>query len=344
MAEEDEIKMKICLIGEFRSTPDEGYTNVATNLARELAKHHEVIKLNPWHPLTADFWSSIVKSCPNIIHYLTAPSIFSFWILRALTLRWRNARTIMSALHPDGLSLQRNFAFRKSILTVKPDLVLTHSKEMEEMFSSFGYKTGFIANGVDIQRFQPPSPQSKKQLRKKYGIEEDKFIVLHVGHVKRDRNVQMLCRLQHQHRQVLIIGSSYRRGGDEKLIRELRTYNCIVWLGYFPNIEEVYAMADCYLFPAQEGGCLLLPLSVMEAMACNTPVVTTRFGALPDMFKEGEGFFYADSDTAFLNILDSIRRGEVKVNTRQKVLPYTWENVTRELEEIYARVVSGDGD
>ncbi len=334
--------MRICLLGDFRPTLDEGYTNVASNLARELANRHEVIKLNPWRPFSASFWRNIGKSCPDIIHYLTAPSIFSFWMLRALTLYWRNAKTIMSALHPDGFSLQGNIAFRRSILTIKPDLVLTHSQEMEEMFTRFGYKTGFLANGVDVQRFRPRSTQSKKQLRKKYGIDPEKFIILHVGHIKRDRNVQFLGQVQHEERQVVIVGSTYRGGGDERLYQELSQSGCIIWKSYFQNIEEIYALADCYLFPSQGDGCLLLPLSVMEAMACNLPIVTTRFGALPTMFQEGEGLFFAEKETSFLNLLDRIKRGDVEVNTRQKVLPYTWEKVTEELERIYTNIMDED--
>lgn len=335
--------MKICLIGDFRPTLDEGYTNVAFNLAKELAKRHEVIKLNPWHPLSASFWCNVGKDRPQIIHYFTAPSIFSFWILGALTIYWRGSKTVVSALHPKGLSLQRNLAFRKSILTHKPDLVLAQSQEMEEMFASFGYRTTFFPNGVDVQRFHPHSAQSKKKLRKKYGIGQEKFIILHVGHVKRDRNIQVFGQIQDENRQVLIVGSTYRGGGDGRLIQELSERGCIIWTEYFPNIEEIYALADCYLFPTRGDGCLLLPLSVMEAMACNLPVISTKFGALPTLFQDGEGLFFAEKEGDFLSLLDRIKGGDVAVNTRGKVLPYTWEKVTAELEKIYTRVVSEDG-
>ena len=160
-------KMRICLIGDFRSTLDEGYTNVAYNLHKELAKQHEVIKLNFWHPLSASFWQSLIKARPQIIHYLTAPSIISFWVLRALALYWRGSKTIMSALHPAGLSLQKKMLFKGSIPMLKPDLILAASREMEEMFTNFGCKTGFLPNGVDIDRFHPHTPQSKQQLREK---------------------------------------------------------------------------------------------------------------------------------------------------------------------------------
>jgi glycosyltransferase involved in cell wall biosynthesis len=250
----------------------------------------------------------------------------------------------MSALHPDGLSLQRKVAFRRSIFMIKPDLILAQSGELEEMFTRFGYRTRFFPSGVDVRRFHPRSLQSKEQLREKYGIERDKFIILHVGHIKRDRNVQAFSQIQDKSRQVFIVASSYRGGGDKRLYHELSQIGCIIWRGYFPNIEEIYALADCYVFPAHGDGCLLLPLSVMEAMACNLPVVTTGFGALPTMFSEGDGLFFTKTEKDFLPLLDKIKSGDVEVNTRKKVLPYTWENVTEELERVYTQVMSEDGD
>ncbi len=336
--------MRICLIGDFRSNLDEGYTNIAHNLVTELARRHDIIKLNPRRPLSAAFWRSIMKERPHVIHYLTAPSMLSFWILKALALYWRGSKTMMSALHPDGFALQGKGAFKKMISRLRPDLILTHSGEMEKMLVNFGCKTAFLPNGVDVERFRPyPSPP-KQQLREKYGIDRNKFIILHVGHLKRDRNVQILKQMQDESRQVLIVASTFRGGGDEKLHRELKESGCMVWRGYIPNIEEVYALADCYLFPTLGSGSLLLPLSVMEAMACNLPVISTRFGALPALFQEGDGLFFAQKEEDFLLSLDRIQRGGVKVSTRQKVLPYAWGNVAEELERIYATVVSEGKD
>jgi glycosyltransferase involved in cell wall biosynthesis len=335
--------MRICLIGDFRANLDEGYTNVASNLARELAKCHEVTKLNLWHPLSADFWRNIRNGRPQIIHYFTAPNAISFWILKAMAAYWRGPKTIMSVLHPDGLSLDRNIIFRSSIPLLKPDLLLVHVREIESMFTRFGCKTGFLPNGVDVERFHPHSLQSRGKLREKYGIEPGKFIILHVGHIKKDRNVQIFRQVQGGDKQVLIVASTYRGGGDEKLHRELSRSGCIIWKRYFPNIEEIYALADCYLFPSQESGSLLLPLSVMEAMACNLPVISTRFGALPDIFQEGDGLFFFNKVEEFMPLLDKIKTGNVEVNTRQKVLLHTWENIARKLEEIYKELVSADG-
>ena len=88
--------MRICLLGEFRPVMDEGYTNISTNLSNELAKRHEVIELNPWLPFSNSFWYGLSKSCPDVIHYITAPTIFSFWVLRLLEHSWKIFRKVSS--------------------------------------------------------------------------------------------------------------------------------------------------------------------------------------------------------------------------------------------------------
>jgi len=58
---------------------------------------------------------------------------------------------------------------------------------------------------------------------------------------------------------------------------------------YIKKIEEIYQLSDCYIFPITfEGGGISILLSVLEAMACNLPVVTTKFGGLPAIFKGGD--------------------------------------------------------
>ena len=59
---------------------------------------------------------------------------------------------------------------------------------------------------------------------------------------------------------------------------------------YITHLEEIYALSDCYVFPTTDRRyCVEMPLSVLEAMSCNLPMLTTRFGALPGVFEEASG-------------------------------------------------------
>lgn len=77
-------------------------------------------------------------------------------------------------------------------------------------------------------------------------------------------------------------------------------------------------------------------------MACNLPVITTRFGALPIIFEEGDGLLFAESEREFRNAIENIKDG-VEVKTREKVLSYSWNNIVGRLEEVYAKLIKEKG-
>ena len=84
-----------------------------------------------------------------------------------------------------------------------------------------------------------------------------------------------------------------------------------------------------------------MPLSVMEAMSCNLPVISTRFGVLPDTFSGGEVLFFVQKEEELYEKIQEIKHNTPEVRTREKVLPYSWERVIHQLEGIYDEVISG---
>ena len=340
--------MRICIIGDGTGNIDEGMKKAALHLSQELSRNHQVLLVNPKRVFSKSFWRSIKNFNPQIVHYIPGPSIISFMIVKALAYYCRNIKTVMSAMHPGfygyrGLFYGPYNAFssisKNLIPLLKPNLILVQSPQSERMFTKLGCKTQFLPNGVDTEKFIPVSQANKKELRRKYSINEGKFVILHVGSIKRWRNVRLLKKLRYDNNQVLIVGST-STGRDKGLCQELERDGCLVWTGYVKNIEEVYALSDCYVFPTMEEkiGSIEMPLSVLEAMSCNLPVIATRFGALPRTFDEGDGLIFANKEDNFHQGIGIIKGGHLAVKTRDKALAYSWEDVAKRLEEIYEQI------
>lgn len=325
--------MKICLLGEYSGDLDEGMRKVSSHFAEELRKKHQVLTLDMRNVFTKNFWNAIKNFSPEIIHYIHGPSIMSLILLKVISFYRRDAKTVMSAMHPHFNLLSKRF-----ISLFKPDLILTQSYETETMFKKRGCKMEFLPCGVNVNKFTPITARIKNGLRGNYGINKEKFVILHIGSVKDGRNVQLLEKLQRKNNQVLIVGST-SSGIDQKLQKRLEESGCLVWTKFFKKIEEVFAMADCYIFPVMNRAyCIEMPLTVLEAMACNLPVISTKFGALPRVFEEGDGLFFAEKEKEFYSVLEGINNG-IKIKTRAKVLLYSWENIGKKMEEIYCKII-----
>jgi len=331
--------MKICLIGEYSGNLEEGMRKTAFYLSKELSKHHQVLTLDIKKLFFRDFWRKNKDFNPQVIHYIPGPSVISFIIVKMLAFYSKIAKTVISATHPFLPSFSK-----KIIPLFKPDLILVQSSETEKLFNNLGCETKFLPSGIDVRKLKPSEVKEKRRLREKYGIDKEKFVILHVGPIKEGRGIEIFKNLEAKGYEVIIIGN--RSTGIEKQIyQSIIQSGCKVWTKYFEHIEEIYALSDCYLFPTSPENklnAIEMPLSVLESMSCNLPVITTKFGALPKVFEEGDGLFFVENEREIFMVLEKIKNTNMKVKTREKVLPYSWENIGKRLEKIYSNLIVGE--
>lgn len=313
------------------------------HLADQISKFHETtilpIMQTPYSPfadpriafLSISSLRSLRRTKPDIIHYVPSSGLTPASLLRARTLASYagRPRLLVSCLQLSG----KHF-FRKITSTIKPDLVLVQSHTTADALNRLGLETRQLPNGVDIAKFSPVSSHVKRSLREKYNLGNE-FIILHVGHIKGGRGLKALRNLPNESTKLIVVGST-STPLDKRVARELTERGCVIWRRYFNDIQEIYNLSDCYVFPTLDrSACIEIPLSVLEGMSCNLPVVSTRFGGLPEVFDQGEGLFFAAHEDDFLNAIRALRSTDVPVRTREKVIPYSWERVGETLSSIY---------
>lgn len=334
--------MKICLISEGLASPlDEGLKRFSFSLMKALSKGHRVLGMSKkglsqegfrvepvgmnklllnWH-----LGRRIRHFAPDVICYIPASSGTFYGFVRARVLRWygQKARMILISLQPRVYSsLEASWISR-----LRPDVVLVQSHRTARALEELGLPTHVVPSGVELDRFAPVSQDQKQRLRQRHGLPPDAFLVLHVGHINDNRGIRLLQALQgHLGTQVLLVGST-STAQDEGLVGELEKAGVFIKREYMPDIQEIYQLSDCYLFQvSSKTAAIELPLSVLEAMACNLPVITTKYGGLADFFPEGDGFLFAETPQEVLEGVSLVKRGQAP-RTRAMVEAFSWENV-----------------
>ncbi len=336
--------MRICLIGNYSSSPDDSHQVSTGRLADNLGKSNKVLPLSVGAVRRLSFWKEIRSFHPEIIHYVPGASLNSFLLVKLLSIYVRNTATVVSVGRPYFSNTSARF-----LRFVKPDLALVQSGVTDHRLQNLGFRTRFLPGGVDVDKFIPVAAETKLALREKYGLDTGKPVLLHVGSVKVGRGVLALAEVQRScpDVQVLILGPT-SVGFSQETKSALETAGCLVRMGYIKDINEMYALSDMYLYPTvvlkdsagrDIADSAEAPLSVFEAMSCNLPIVASRFGALPSMFTEGDGFYFAEPGE-FSKCVRTILSGGQEIKTRERILPYSWPNISKQLESIYCTLLS----
>lgn len=216
---------------------------------------------------------------------------------------------------------------------------------MREVLKLTDFDSGLIEvipEGFDASFFRPAGEGNRKDFMERYGLLEP--FILFVGSLFPYKNVTTLIRAfleikQHIPHTLIIIGKRELYPG---LLQEDER---IRYLGYIHREEIVrfYSYADLLVHPSLAEG---FGLTVLEAMACGTPVVASDRGSLPEVAGDAGLFFDAhDSSALGRLVLDVIRNEALRSNLREKgfrqAKRFSWEKTTEAILQT-CREVSGE--
>jgi glycosyltransferase involved in cell wall biosynthesis len=180
----------------------------------------------------------------------------------------------------------------------RSDLVTVDSHDLGQAAAQYGAQLDQIHTvqwGVDVDLFQPDIDCS--QLRDKLQIEPAAQVVLSARAMSNVYQIHIIVEsipavLQAAPLTIFLIrdyntNQSYKRQIVQQ-IEKLGVGPAVRWLGVLPRWEDniqVYNLADVVLsVPLSDG----TPVSVLEAMACGTPVIASNLPSLREWINDGE--------------------------------------------------------
>ncbi len=345
-------RLRLGVVSEaLKWPPDEALKRTALELVLALQRHGEVLAIGTQgkrHPddrypalclrinrayVSWPLWRRLWTFQPDILFYLPGSGLTFFSLARAAVLRLaclarlRRPLLVLVSIQPHALGRMERWLLR----ALGPVRLVVQSPRRGAELARQGFATHVLAGGVDAGRFCPVGAARREALRRQHGIASGVAVILHVGHLKRDRHVDALVELKRRmpEAQVVLVAST-STVSDLALKTELRRAGVSVLDDYLPHVEELYQIADCYVFPVQDAHhCAEFPLSVLEALACGVPTVTTRFGALPASLPPGAGIQFVDTAeqlyAAVAATLEAGRAGSTKPSRGWTVSAYAWE-------------------
>lgn len=333
---------RLALLCEVLRPPlDEGVRIVSARLAVALARKVEValaaqessqVEGMAVHGVLGDRWfrggalGSFLKGFgPDGILYVpwTSLTARTFLRVRALKARRPGAPVGVLGLQPRGSGLLVRFLSRAG----RPSRVFAMGPEVERDARLLGLPVCRLEGGVDTERFRPLGADSREEIRRRLGLPASDYVVLHVGHLKRGRGVMSLPAAQALEGVQVVLVASTSTEQDVSLRMRLQAAGVRVVDQFVESIQDYYRAADCYLFPVRSSiDSIELPLSVLEAMACNLPVVTTRFGGLPELLDgRGAGARLVSSMEEIPRAVTRMKKDRPVPDHRSLVKDLTWD-------------------
>lgn len=200
-----------------------------------------------------------------------------------------------------------------------------------------------IPLGFDFGRILPPDSTNK--LRYDLGLPTDIPVVAIIGRIVPIKNhslfiqVAELVAKQVTDIHFLIIGDGELRDTCEKQVRDLGLESRVSFTGFLTDLQLVYGCVDVVVLTSINEGT---PVSLLEAMACQKLVLSTRVGGVGDFVTNGvNGYVLEPNPQAFADIIidyaiNPDRYTPLKERASKDVLrKYDKERLFRDIEALY---------
>jgi glycosyltransferase involved in cell wall biosynthesis len=262
----------------------------------------------------------------------------------------RNSPQIIPPLRPLGGFLG-SLMIRESF-NIATKITFTNNT-LRQAYHLHQNKSELIPNGVDIDLFRS---YDTRQLEEQLGIEQD-FVIGYVGALREwvDLEPSFIAVKQlikeHPEMKILIVGEEGRFQENKDLAKRHEIQDRVIFTGTIPygQVPKYISCMDICLIPFKNNavGHGASPLKLLEYMACERPVISTRLTGVTEAV--GKRVLYASSVEELRQRILELHTNEKKhkelVTEGRKFVEknYSWQHFCSRFEEVLMETASLGG-
>lgn len=233
----------------------------------------------------------------------------------------------------------------EKILSYKTDCLITINEEdyklAKEKFHSKRIELVYGV-GVDENKFNFEMTNAEKhKFRKEIGLEDDDFVMIYPAELSKRKNQGMLLDVMkmlknegHNNIKLILPGLDSVKCKYREMAKKLGVEENVKFLGYRKDIPKLLKISDLVVSTSKQEG---LPVSLIEAIMSDLPIVATDCRGNRDLINNGEnGYIVKDKKEMKDRILEFTQKEATIIKTENKdIEKYKIENILKQVIEIY---------
>src|SRR5579883_2538189 len=204
-----------------------------------------------------------------------------------------------------------------------------------------------VPNAVETS-FQPTPLSQREALRQQYGATPETICLLNVGSNHPRKNLttilQAIAQLVQQGIPVQFWKVSADFTDEQKAV--IHSHQLEPYIHYIANpdketLVQLYGAADVLVAPSLHEG---FGMTLLEAMACGTPVITSNLSAMPEVAGDAGILVDPHSSQAIADAVIRLHRDPAYYQTLvtkglDRAQQFTWENTAAQIAQVYEHLL-----
>lgn len=210
-------------------------------------------------------------------------------------------------------------------------LAASEAETLRRVYGRVAAPITVISNGVDLERFRPPSVEERQAARALFRLEDDARVALFIGHEFDRKGLSFAIEGLREAPSVLLLIV----GGSAEIIQSARTDaqdhgvgERVMFTGPRHDLPTFLAASDMFVLPsAYEANALV----ILEALASGLPVICTPVGFAPEIVVDGRNGYLVTRDAHEVGRrMDQLAHEDLapwRANARASAEPHDWRAV-----------------